>query len=125
MPAGVAKADIPRFPTPSPVINKLTKGSDKRKMFERLYPEYVFLCSFAHGLPDALLFKMMFNKNARVPKQFDDETLKDTFLGTIPVSRTIQNLAFAGPDKKTLYLMGSGALYRIQMLAEGYKGRPK
>jgi gluconolactonase len=46
-------------------------------------------------------------------------------LGTIPVSRTIQNLAFAGPDRKTLYLMGSGALYRVQMLAEGYKGRPK
>ena len=46
-------------------------------------------------------------------------------LGTIPVSRTIQNLAFAGPDKKTLYLMGSGALYKIDMLAEGYKGRPK
>lgn len=79
MPAGMAKADIPQFPTPSPVINKLTKGSDKRKMLERLYPEYVFLCSFAHGLPDALLFKMMFNKNARVPKMFDDDTLKDTF----------------------------------------------
>ena len=46
-------------------------------------------------------------------------------LGTIPVSRTIQNLAFAGPDKKTLYLMGSGALYKIEMLAEGYKGRAK
>jgi len=44
----------------------LTKGSDKRRMLERLYPEYVFLCSFAHGHPDALLFKMMFNKNARV-----------------------------------------------------------
>jgi gluconolactonase len=46
-------------------------------------------------------------------------------LGTIPVSRGIQNLAFAGPDKKTLYLMGNGALYKIDMLAEGYKGRPK
>jgi gluconolactonase len=46
-------------------------------------------------------------------------------LGTIPVSRSIQNLAFAGPDRKTLYLMGSGALYKVEMLAEGYKGRPK
>ena len=46
-------------------------------------------------------------------------------LGTIPVSRTIQNLAFAGADRKTLYLMGSGALYKVQMIAEGYKGRPK
>lgn len=48
-------------------------------MLERLYPEYVFLCSFAHGLPDAMLFKMMFNEDAPVPKQFDDEKLKDTF----------------------------------------------
>jgi hypothetical protein len=79
MPQGMVKEEIPHFPTPSPVINKLTRGSDKRRMLERLYPEYVFLCSFAHGLPDALLFKMMFNKNARVSKQFDDEELKDTF----------------------------------------------
>lgn len=46
-------------------------------------------------------------------------------LGTIPVSRRVQNLAFAGPDKKTLYLVGSGAAFKVQMLAEGYAGRPK
>ena len=48
-------------------------------MLERLYPEYVFLCTFAHGLPDALLFKMMFNKNAPIPAHDDDEKLRDTF----------------------------------------------
>ena len=48
-------------------------------------------------------------------------------LGTIPIGNPDgpQNIAFAGPDKKTLYLMGNGALYKIDMLAEGYKGRPK
>lgn len=46
-------------------------------------------------------------------------------LGTIPVSRPMQNLAFAGPERKTLYVMGSGALYKVQMLTEGYKGRSK
>jgi gluconolactonase len=68
-------------------------------------------------------------------------------LGTIPIPRQPINLAFAGPDKKTLYVLGVvfgyreetdlfnfnedgvkhefGALYQIPMLAEGYKGRAK
>jgi gluconolactonase len=46
-------------------------------------------------------------------------------LGTIPVSRSPQNLAFAGLDKKTLYLVGRGAAYKIQMLAQGFTGRAK
>ena len=46
-------------------------------------------------------------------------------LGTIPLSRAPQNLAFAGPEKKTLYVVGRGAAYRIAMLAEGFKDRAK
>ena len=46
-------------------------------------------------------------------------------LGTIPLSRPPQNMAFAGPDKKTLYVVGRGAAYKIQMLAQGFKGRAK
>ena len=46
-------------------------------------------------------------------------------LGTIPVSRNPNNLAFAGPDKKTLYIVARGAVYSVPMLAEGYKGRAK
>ena len=46
-------------------------------------------------------------------------------LGLIPVSQRPQNLAFAGPDKKTLYITGQGAVYRLQMLSQGYKGRAK
>jgi gluconolactonase len=46
-------------------------------------------------------------------------------LGTIPVSRPPQNLAFAGSDKKTLYLVGRGAAYKIQMLTPGFSGRAK
>jgi gluconolactonase len=44
-------------------------------------------------------------------------------LGTIPVSRNPNNLAFAGPDKKTLFIVARGAVYQVAMLAEGYKGR--
>jgi gluconolactonase len=46
-------------------------------------------------------------------------------LGTIPVSRKAQNLAFSGRDKKTLYIVGGGAAFKIQTLAQGFKGRAK
>jgi gluconolactonase len=66
-------------------------------------------------------------------------------LGTIPTPRDVISAAFAGPDKKTLYIVGGGALgvngkeftlpegvrnnaksiYKIQMIAQGFKGRAK
>ena len=46
-------------------------------------------------------------------------------LGTIPVSRNPNNLAFAGRDKKILYIVARGAVYQVPMIAEGYKGRAK
>jgi len=46
-------------------------------------------------------------------------------LGTIATPQHPQNLAFGGPDKKTLYLVGRGATYKMQMLAQGYMGRAK
>ena len=46
-------------------------------------------------------------------------------LGTIPLSRARQNLAFAGPDKKTLYVVGRGVAFKVRTLAEGFKGRAK
>jgi gluconolactonase len=67
------------------------------------------------------------------------------FLGLIPTPRGVISVAFSGPEKRTLYVVGSGALgpdgkefvtpegvrnnaktiYRIPMLARGYKGRAK
>ena len=67
------------------------------------------------------------------------------YLGVIPVPRSAISVAFSGPDKKTLYVVGSGALgadgaefrtpegvrnnaktiYKIAMLAQGFKGRAK
>jgi gluconolactonase len=59
-------------------------------------------------------------------------------LGRIRIPRQPVNVAFAGPDKKTLYVLGAvlglrdadsqpefGSVYKIPMLAEGYKGRAK
>jgi hypothetical protein len=44
-------------------------------------------------------------------------------LGTVPTARQIQNLAFAGPDKKTLYLVGRSAAWKIETLTQGCMGR--
>jgi gluconolactonase len=46
-------------------------------------------------------------------------------LGTIPVSRAPQNLAFAGPNKQTLYIVGRGAAWKLATLASGFAGRAK
>jgi len=46
-------------------------------------------------------------------------------LGTIPVSLPPQNIAFAGPDRKTLYIVGRGTAFKVRLLAEGYRGRAK
>lgn len=57
------------------------------------------------------------------------------YLGLIPTPRNVNSLAFSGPDKKTLYAGASiregtpvrarNELYKIQMIAQGYKGRAK
>jgi gluconolactonase len=44
-------------------------------------------------------------------------------LGKIPTSRRPQNLTFAGPDMKTLYVVGGGSVFKLQMLAQGIKSR--
>jgi gluconolactonase len=67
------------------------------------------------------------------------------YLGLIPTPRAVISAAFSGPGKKTLYVVGSGALgpdgtdiktaegvrnnsktiYKIDMLAQGFEGRVK
>ena len=58
---------------------------------------------------------------------------KGQYLGAIPAIwggetftlKKPQNLAFSGPDKKTLYMVGAGAVFKVQTLAQGFKGRGK
>ena len=65
------------------------------------------------------------------------------YLGLIPTPRDVISVAFAGPDKKTLYMVGSGAddengqpirqgpqqtaatIYSLPMIAQGVEGRAK
>jgi len=61
-----------------------------------------------------------------------------TWLGLIPTPRDVISVSFGGPGKKTLFVLARGAVdsdgkqianaaqvYSIQMIAQGYKGRPK
>ena len=50
---------------------------------------------------------------------------KGEHLGTIPTPLGAQAVAFAGSDKKTLYIVGGGAVWKVPMIAEGVKGRAK
>lgn len=50
---------------------------------------------------------------------------KGEALGIIPIPQKPQNLAFAGKDKKTLYIVGRGAAYKIPVLTPGFKDRAK
>jgi gluconolactonase len=68
-----------------------------------------------------------------------------THLGIIPLPRSASSVAFSGPNKKVLYAKGAGmttpdgseyrtpegvrnnakAIYKIDMIAQGFTGRPK
>ena len=50
---------------------------------------------------------------------------KGQVLGLIPAPVRIQSIGFAGVDRKTLYAVGRGAVYRISLLARGIQGRAK
>lgn len=47
------------------------------------------------------------------------------YLGNIPIPKQTNNMAFAGPDKKILYVLAGNAVYKIQMLTPGVKTRFK
>jgi gluconolactonase len=46
-------------------------------------------------------------------------------LGNITLPKKPQNIAFAGTDKKTLYAVGRGAVYRLAVLTAGVSSRAK
>src|SRR5262249_19530220 len=46
-------------------------------------------------------------------------------LGQIPTGVTQFSAAFAGPRKKTFYIVGGGGVQKLEMLAEGIKSRAK
>ena len=95
--------------------------------------------SYGDGMAVDSEGRLYVSSNAGV--QVFDKTGK--YLGLIPTPRGIISVVFAGPDKKTLYVIGSGAddengrpirqgpqqtaatIYKLPVIAQGPKGRAK
>jgi hypothetical protein len=77
LPAGMTRQKIATFPTPAGSITKIAVG-DRRKMLERLYPEYQELSSFTHGLPHSNLLKGLLDPRSLHRKLFTETEAKDT-----------------------------------------------
>jgi hypothetical protein len=78
MPAGIKKERIARFPTPREIIDKVEK-LDQKSMLERLYPEYQWLCSFAHGDENASFFRTALEKRTPELKDLAPEARADMY----------------------------------------------
>ena len=86
LPASMAYASIPKFPTPSGIIKimKKTSSPEKYAMLARLYFEYSFLSSYTHGLPDAILYKNFFsNRPTAARVLFSEDQLKSMWDRTV------------------------------------------
>jgi hypothetical protein len=77
LPPNTPEMPIPSFPTPGKAVRKIT-DPDRKKMLERLYPEYLRLCSFIHGLAEANFFKALL-KIGKSHDLFTPSKIKDTF----------------------------------------------
>jgi len=69
---------IDRFPSPMGVIEKCTVA-DQRQMLMRLYPEYQFLCSFAHGDTEATLFRIVSDGRSPLRNALPSAQIKDFY----------------------------------------------
>jgi hypothetical protein len=69
---------IPDFPTPGKALGKLTNANQK-KMLERLYPEYQFLCSFAHGDAESVLFRAVSDPRSKYQSLFSTAAIEDFY----------------------------------------------
>ena len=78
MPAGLRREVIPGFPTPGKIIDRIT-NPDQKGMLERLYPEYQWLCSFAHGDQVASLFRAVLDERSPQAKLIPPEKREDLF----------------------------------------------
>ena len=69
LPSGVAPVRISSFPTPRRVINEIN-DPDRRRMLERLYPEYQFLCGFVHFSPATVTLTSLLDSRQPFRKLF-------------------------------------------------------
>jgi gluconolactonase len=103
--------------------------ADGRLTNRRNFAKYEGVTANAQGVVNSQADGLAIDSEGRVYAAMPDGVQvfspQGQHLGTIPASRRVQNLAFAGADKKTLYMVGSGAAFKVQMTAQGFKDRMK
>jgi hypothetical protein len=97
-PAGFKNEKIDRFPTPGQLISDIPPGT-KRRMLERLYPEYQELCVYAHGRAAAGFGKGI----------FDDRSPVRPFLGEVKVHEMFQQQILAATQVYSLLSVAQSA----------------
>ncbi|HYL93773.1 MAG TPA: hypothetical protein VEW69_11535 [Alphaproteobacteria bacterium] len=78
VPAGFVPVPIERFPTPRAVIRAI-RNSDQKDMLERLYPDYEYLCSFAHGDTESSLFRTILDSRLPFKNMLGSGQVEDFF----------------------------------------------
>lgn len=72
------RVDIGKFPTPMGVIEKITNPNQQR-LLKRLYPEYQYLCSFAHGDSESSLFRVVSDPRSIASKVMTSGQIEDFY----------------------------------------------
>ncbi len=69
---------IKNFPTPMGVIDECI-DANQRQMLMRLYPEYQFLCSFAHGDSESIVFRAAADPRSPLQRVVPMTQIKDFY----------------------------------------------
>jgi hypothetical protein len=75
---GTSLVRIEKFPTPMGVIDRIAHP-ERRRLLKRLYPEYQYLCSFAHGDAEASMFRTLSDTRSPARHVMSSEATKDFY----------------------------------------------
>jgi hypothetical protein len=78
LPPGSPPSRIKRFPQPREIIERI-KDSTRKQMLERLYPEYRYLCAYAHGSTESAMFKTAFFERSPYRTLLSEAQREDLF----------------------------------------------
>jgi hypothetical protein len=90
-PAGFQVETIEQFPTPGKLIRDIQAGP-KRKMLERLYPEYQELCVYAHGRAAAGFGKNIFDERSPIRQMMGEAQVHEMFQRSVLAPAQVYSL---------------------------------
>jgi hypothetical protein len=75
LPPGFQREEIREFPTPKKVIRQI-RDPERKRMLQRLYPEYQFLCGFVHFSPLSRTLTTLLDER-QIPSRWSTTGQKD------------------------------------------------